>query len=78
MATISDTLSERIGTLADDADQLLTEIKKLRREINERDGIESINHLADVPGDLLDAEDHMRKVAVNLSIAADDATKGGE
>jgi len=78
MAINTDTLSERISVLLEAADQLRVEIRKLRREINERDGIESINHLADVPGDLLDAEDHMRKVAVNLSIAVDDATKGGE
>lgn len=72
------TLSDRIGILSDAADQLRSEIKKLRLELSERDGIESVQHLADVPGDLLDAEDDLRKAAVCLSLAVDDATKGGE
>ena len=72
------TLSERIGALSDAADQLRAEVKKLRMEINQRDGIEAINHLADVPGDLLDAEDDLQKAAVCLSLAVADATLGGE
>jgi glutamine synthetase type III len=72
------TLSERIGILSDAADQLRSEVKKLRMELNNRDGIEAIQHLADVPGDLLDAEEGLRKAAVNLGLAREDATLGGE
>ena len=72
------TLSERIDVFLECADQLRAEIRILRRELNNRDGIESINHLADVPGDLLDADDNLRKAIVNLRIAMEDATLGGE
>ena len=66
------TLSERISVLLEAADQLRVEIRKLRREINERECVESINHLADVPGDMLDAlfvlEKHV-KAASELTAA---------
>ncbi len=72
------TLSERIGVLLEDADQLRAEVRKLRRELNNREGIESIANLADVPGDLLDADEDLRRAAVFLSLAREDATLGGE
>ena len=72
------TLSARIGSLLEDADQLRAEGKKLRRELNNREGIEAVECLADVPGDLLDAEDSIRKVVRYLNIAVEDAKKGGE
>lgn len=72
------TLSERISVLLEAADQLRVEIKKLRIEIDQREGIESINHLADVPGGLHDAENDMRSVAALLCIAMQEATLGGE
>ena len=71
-------ISERIGVLLDAADQLRADVKKLRMELNNRDGIEAIQHLADVPGDLLDAEDDLQKAAVCLRLAVADATLGGE
>lgn len=71
-------ISERIGVLLDAADQLRADVRSLRRELDNRDGIESIVHLADVPGDLLDAEEGLRKAAVNLGLAREDATLGGE
>lgn len=70
------TLSERIDVLLDDADQLHAEIRKLRREINQREGIEAVDYLSDVPGDLLDAEDCLRRAVANLTCAVEDATKG--
>lgn len=72
------TLSDRIGVLSEDADQLRADVRKLRRELDNRDGIEAVEHLADVPGDLLDAEEGLRKAAVFLSLAREDATLGGE
>ena len=72
-----DTLSERIGILSDAADQLYAEIKKLAREVNRSDGIESIDYLADVPGELEQAEQFMDDVCKFLDSATTLAKKGG-
>lgn len=72
------TLSDRIGILLGDADQLRADVRRLRRELNNREGIEAVEYLADVPGDLLDAEDNLRRAAVFLILAVEDATLGGE
>lgn len=72
------TLSERIGALADAAVELHKEIKQLRKEVDRRDGIEAIEHLADVPGELRDAEDLMEKAYDFLYSAEVCATKGGD
>ena len=78
MSVNTDTLSERIGTLAEDADQLLTEIKNLCREVNKREGIESIEFLADVPGELDNAERLANQMYEFLESAETCAKKGGE
>jgi len=78
MSVNTDTLSERIGTLAEDADQLLTEIKKLRREVNKREGIEAKEYLADVPGELDRAEALADQMYEALESAETAAKKGGE
>lgn len=72
------TLSERIGILLGDADQLRADVRRLCRELNNREGIEAVEYLADVPGDLLDADEDLRRAAVFLSLAREDATLGGE
>lgn len=74
----TDTLSERIGTLLDDAYQLLTEIKKIRREVNKREGIESIEYLADVPDELGNAKSIADQLCKMLESAESCAKKGGE
>jgi len=71
-------LSERMDYLLIEADQLRASIKSLSREVNSREGIESIVHLADVPGDLERAEALMRNVYSALELAQQDATKGGD
>lgn len=72
------TLSERIGALADAADDLLTEIKRLRKEVQQREGVEAVEYLADVPGELLNAENSADKMFEFLESAEYCAIKGGE
>jgi len=45
-------LIESVAALADDADALCTAIKRLLIEVRKIDGVESAEHLADVPGEL--------------------------
>lgn len=71
-------ISDRISPLLEDADHLLTDISSLVRDVNKREGIEAIVHLADVPGDLERAEALMRNVYSALELAQQDATKGGD
>ena len=71
------TLSERISVLLEASDQLYAEIKKLAREVNRSDGIESIDYLADVPGELEQAEQFMDDVCKFLDSATTLAKKGG-
>lgn len=77
MADNTRTLSERISVLLDAADQLYAEIKKLAKEVNRSDGIESIDYLADVPGELDQAEQCMDDVCKFLDSATTLAKKGG-
>jgi hypothetical protein len=72
------TLSERIDVLLENADQLRAEIKKLCREVNRRDGIESIDHLADVPGELGNAESLADQLCDYLESAEICAKMGGD
>lgn len=77
MANNTGTLSERIDVLLDAADQLRVEIRKLAKEVNRSDGIESIDYLADVPGELDQAEQCMDDVCKFLDSATSCAKKGG-
>lgn len=77
MANNTDTLSERICSLLEDADQLYAEIKKLAKEVNRSDGIESIDYLADVPGELGQAEQCMDDACKFLDSATTLAKRGG-
>lgn len=77
MADNTRTLSERIDVLLDAADQLRVEIRKLAKEVNRSDGIESIDYLADVPGELDQAEQFMGDVCKFLDSATTLAKKGG-
>jgi hypothetical protein len=77
MVKLPDTLSERISALADDADQLHSLIRNLRKEVDKMDGIESIPSLADVPGELLNAENFADKMYEFLESAETCAKKGG-
>jgi len=72
------TLSERISVMLETADQLRAEIKKLCREVNRRDGIESIEYLADVPGELGNAESLADQLCDYLESAETCAKMGGE
>lgn len=72
------TLSERIDALADSAAELFEEINRLRKEVNRREGIEAIEHLADVPGELLDAENLAEKAYDFLCSARMCAINGGD
>ena len=71
-------ISDRISPLLEAADNLLTNISSLVRDVNKPEGIEAITHLADVPGDLERAEELMRNVCSALELAQQDATMGGE
>ena len=72
------TLSERMDYLLIEADQLRASITALSRDVSAREGIESISHLADVPGDLERAEALMRSVYSALELAQLDAIRGGD
>ena len=78
MADDTSTLSERIGALADVAYDLYTDIKQLRKEVEKREGIESIEYLSDVPGELKEAEESAKRMNNFLESAEDCATKGGD
>lgn len=69
-------LYERIGVLAAEADQLHALIRNLRHEVNRMDGIESIEFLADVPGELGWAEEFASKMYEFLESAESCAKKG--
>jgi len=74
---MADTLSERIGALIDDADQLHYAIMVLNKDVEKMDGIEAIEHLADVPGKLRDAEKLADQMYEALESAETCAKKGG-
>lgn len=78
MANDTRTLSERIGALAYDADQLHSLIRELGKETDKIEGIETVDHLADVPGELLEAERYLAKAVDALNDAEQDAIKGGD
>jgi hypothetical protein len=71
-------LSERIDDLLTEANKLRTDIAALLQEVNDREGIEAIEGLADVPGDLEYAEALMRSVCAELELARQDAINGGD
>ncbi|HOO04073.1 MAG TPA: hypothetical protein PLJ11_05055 [Methanomassiliicoccales archaeon] len=69
-------LSERIDDLLTEANKLRTDIAALLQEVNDREGIEAIEGLADVPDDLEYAEALMRSVCAELELARQDAITG--
>jgi hypothetical protein len=71
-------LSERIDDLLTEANKLRTDIAALLQEVNDREGIEAIEGLADVPDDLEYAEALMRSVCAELELARQDAINGGD
>ena len=70
-------LSDRISALADDADQLCAQLINLVKEVEQMDGIEAVEHLADVPGDLNVATGHAVLMYGALAAAESDAKRGG-
>lgn len=77
MADVPDLISERISWLLEDADKLRAEVKRLARDVRKRDGIESIDYLADVPGELGQAEQCMDDACKFLDSATTLAKRGG-
>ena len=70
-------LSDRIETLADTAADLYGEIYSLKRELSKRDDLDSVEHLADVPGHIVSALSMMHGVFEKLQSAEISARKGG-
>ena len=77
MADLPDLISDRIGWLLEDADKLRAEIERLARDVRKRDGIESIEYLADVPGELERAWANADRMFEFLESAERCAKKGG-
>jgi len=74
---IPSTFSERLSTLLDEADQLYSEIRKLRQEAFAREDLDSVEHLADIPGELDRAEMFVEKMYGALESAETCAKRGG-
>jgi len=74
----SGSLSDRIDRLLNEAEQLRVDMTVLLQIVREREGIEAIEGLADVPDDLEYAEALMRSVCAELELARQDAIDGGD
>lgn len=72
------TLSERIGELATRADELVTDLKRLCKEVRNRDDVDGVEYLADVPEELERALANAGRAYEFLESAETCATKGGE
>lgn len=74
----SGSISDRIDRMLNKAEQLRVDMTVLLQIVREREGIEAIEGLADVPGDLAYAEGLMRSVCAELRLARQDAINGGD
>jgi hypothetical protein len=70
------TISECIDHLLTGAEQLRVDMTVLLQIVREREGVEAIEGLADVPDDLEYAEAMMRSVCAELELAHRDAITG--
>lgn len=70
------TILERINAMIETAQDLHNEVRKLRREVEQIEGIESKSFAADVPGDLDDASRRLNATIEALTNAETDATRG--